>query len=160
MKSISMKDGREVIVDDDVYKWAKDMSWHTDEKGYVRHMCNKEEKAFFGKKFVYLHILVVDCPVGMVRDHVDGNKLDCRREKVRICTNQQNLWNSKTNRKNNKSGYKGVSWDSHAEMWKACIRVDGKRISLRYWRNPEDAARAYDDAARTYFGKYAKTNFK
>lgn len=42
---------------------------------------------------------------------------------------------------------------------KAAIRVNGKMIHLGYHATAEEAARAYDSAARKYFGEFANPNF-
>src|SRR5262245_40083957 len=55
------------------------------------------------------------------------------------------------------SGYRGVS--RHRRRWVAEIRVNSKKIRLGRFDAPEDAARAYDEAARNYFGECARLNF-
>ena len=61
--------------------------------------------------------------------------------------------------KGGSSKYKGVSWSSQYQAWRACIMLDGKTKFLgRFWEE-EDAAHAYDDAAREHFGEYAFLNF-
>jgi hypothetical protein len=57
------------------------------------------------------------------------------------------------------SGYRGVTWHAKCGLWQARIHVDGRTRSLGYHKTPEDAARAYDQAAREVFGEAAKTNF-
>lgn len=59
----------------------------------------------------------------------------------------------------NTSGYRGVSWNSTGKMWFAHIREDGQDVHLGMFRNPVDAALAYDAAARRVFGEKAKLNF-
>ncbi len=51
-------------------------------------------------------------------------------------------------------------WDRPEQhRWQARIHVRGKRVSLGYFPSELDAALAYDNAARTYFGHAARTNF-
>lgn len=57
------------------------------------------------------------------------------------------------------SNYMGVK-RSESNRWKATINVNYKRIHLGTFDNEEDAARAYDLAARKYRGERAKLNFQ
>lgn len=56
------------------------------------------------------------------------------------------------------SGFKGVSLFKRTNTWRAYITVKGKFFSLGYYKTPEEAAYAYDKAARKHFGNYAITN--
>jgi len=53
----------------------------------------------------------------------------------------------------------GVSWHKRARKWVAKIMVDGKVQNLGYFTSEEEAARAYDDAARARDGAGAAVNF-
>lgn len=60
----------------------------------------------------------------------------------------------------NTSGFRGVSWDKHNRRYVAFIHPhDGKQEYLGSFENKEMAARAYDTAARRYFGEKATLNF-
>lgn len=58
----------------------------------------------------------------------------------------------------NKSGYKGVSYCRQTGRWVAQIKIDRIRHLGRF-STPEDAARAYDNAARTAWGSECYLNF-
>lgn len=90
-------------------------------------------------------------------DHINGNGLDNRRCNLRPATESQN----QANRQKTKgtSRYKGVVWDTSRLRWLARIYPQGKQIKLGRFVSEEDAALAYDDAARRYFGDYAALNF-
>jgi hypothetical protein len=51
------------------------------------------------------------------------------------------------------STYRGVSWNTRENKWKAGIRYDGKLYHLGTFEDEEQAARAYDNAARAKHGK-------
>jgi hypothetical protein len=97
-------------------------------------------------------------PEGLQVDHEDGNGLNNQRSNLRIASPTQNQGNARR-RKDNTSGYKGVSWYRRTNKWKAHIRVDKKLRHLGYFIDLTDAARAYDAAALEHFGEFAHLNF-
>lgn len=60
----------------------------------------------------------------------------------------------------NRSGYRGVSWNTRMKKWAADIRANGATKHLGYFEDPKEAARVYDAAAREYHGARAIVNFK
>ena len=63
---------------------------------------------------------------------------------MRVVTHSINLLNAKLN-KNNKSGYKGVSWNKKYNKWEVFITINYKHICLGRYDNLEDAVRARKD---------------
>jgi len=106
---------------------------------------------------VSMHRLILNAPKGVQVDHDDGNGLNNKRRNIRLATNQQNQRNRKPG-SNQSSKFKGVSLDKRHGTWKAYIIVDGKNIWLGQHKTEEDAAKAYDVAARRLFGEFAKCN--
>ena len=84
-------------------------------------------------------------PAGEI-DHRNGNPADNRISKLRQASRAENARN--TNRRNRRSGFKGV--DRHGCKWRARIDVDGTGILIGTFSTPEEAAAAYDDAARAF----------
>jgi hypothetical protein len=57
------------------------------------------------------------------------------------------------------SQYRGVGWHKKNYKWQATIWMNGKLRHLGYYEDEEDAARAYDRAAREAWGPNAVVNF-
>ena len=57
------------------------------------------------------------------------------------------------------SKYKGVSFDKHGNKWIVSISRDGIRHKVGRFKTEKDAAIAYDNAAKKYFGEFAYLNF-
>jgi hypothetical protein len=57
------------------------------------------------------------------------------------------------------SKYRGVSWNKNKNKWTATIYSNGKKHNLGYFEDEEEAARAYDRAARAHKGEKAQLNF-
>jgi hypothetical protein len=92
---------------------------------------------------------------GELVDHINGDKLDNRRENLRLATASQNAANSGPHL-DNRSGVKGVWLNRPTGKWRAAIRVRGKRIGLGTYSTLSEAAKAYNIAASVHQGAYAQ----
>lgn len=90
-------------------------------------------------------------------DHVNGDRLDARRDNLRVATPAQNQANRKK-AEGKTSRYKGVSRTRRGK-WYAQITVNYVAINLGTFACEEEAARAYDAAAVEHFGDFARLNF-
>jgi hypothetical protein len=87
-------------------------------------------------------------------DHINHDGFDNRRSNLRLATGAQNQHNKRL-QANSTSGYKGVNWHKGTKKWQARIGYNGKRVTLGYFNNPEDAHKAYCEAADELHGKFA-----
>lgn len=151
-----LDDGSEVLFDLEDYEIIKDFHWYLDTKGYVQSRPPKGECV----KHVSMHRLVM----GVNRtnpeveiDHIEHNKLDNRKSKLRKTTKSQNMQNQKTNIKNT-SGVKGVSWCKATSKWRAYIQINRKHINLGRFDSFDKAVIARREAEEKYFGEYSYDN--
>ncbi len=152
MKEIQLTKGKVALVDDEDFDWLNQWSWCYNGKYAIRGF------KINGKSHsVRMHRAIIDTPEGMLTDHVNGNKLDNRKENLRICSNSQNQCNRGVPQ-NSTSGYKGVTWAKNIRKWRAQININGNRRKLGSFDDVLDAARAYDKAAKENFGEFACVN--
>ncbi len=55
--------------------------------------------------------------------------------------------------------YRGISFHPKSQNYQSRITINKRRISLGYYATAEEAARAYDKAARSFHGSLAIVNF-
>ena len=120
------------------------------------HFINR--KSEFSRKRLSRFILCATD--AQIVDHINGNRLDNRRQNLRIVTQQQNTWNRRK-ANNAASAYKGVCplAGSKSKPWRAYIHMDRKQKHLGLFATEIEAARVYDEAARSIFGQFAAVNF-
>lgn len=152
MKYLALTKGKFALVDDDDYDSLSEYKW-TFCGGYAYRVKKIEGK----NKKIWLHRFVNKTPDGMCTDHVNGDRLDCRKQNLRTCTYAENNKNAKV-RKDNAIGYRGVHWFPQLGKWRAVIQTDGKRKSIGFFDWPSDAAKAYNIAAKKYHGEFARLN--
>lgn len=111
-------------------------SWSLTTEGYARRTPRVDGR----KTCVYLHRLIAGAQTGQDVDHVNRDRLDCRRSNLRLCTRAQNLQNVAG--RGGTSRHRGVSWHAKAERWRADVKVGGKQHYLGLFDSEESAAEA------------------
>lgn len=104
-----------------------------------------------------MHRLLIDAPDGYMVDHRNRDSLDNRRENLRLCTNAQNQANSPS--RGGTSRFKGVTWNARKRRWLVAFRANGQYRFVGYFRDEEEAARAFDVASLRANGPFAVLNF-
>ena len=90
-------------------------------------------------------------------DHIDRDPTNNRLDNLRAAESVENSRNSGIY-KNNKSGFKGVSWNEEKSKWKARIKVYKIEIHLGYFIDKREAAHEYNKAAIKWHGEFACLN--
>jgi len=158
MREIPLSQGKVALVDDEDYETVSRFKWCTI-KGHNEtiYAARYVRRADGTQTTVRMHRVIMKASASVQVDHENHDGLDNRRANLRLATSAENNRNTRM-RKNNASGYKGVSWDQRANKWYAQIMANGRNIALGMFANIDDAADAYDEAARQLHGEFAHTN--
>lgn len=142
------------LVDYADYLVLNEMKWHLTIGGYAatKKMVNGKDTT------VFMHRVINETPDGYFTDHINQNKLDNRKKNLRTVTRSQNQHNRSAYNTKKISKFKGVFFHKRAKKFTSAIRVDGKLKHLGYFENENDAACAYNNAAKIYHKKYACLN--
>jgi hypothetical protein len=108
------------------------------------------------RRDILMHRAIMGEPDGVHIDHEDGNGLHNQRLNLRSATRSQNMQNART-RRDNSSGYKGVSLHKRSGLWRAEIQSNGHRKTIGYYEAPEAAHAAYCEASAKYHGEFGRT---
>jgi hypothetical protein len=150
-KEISLSRGLVALVDDDDYEWLGQWKWCSFFKNDGPPYAARTEQG----RNIFMHRLIMSAPPRQIIDHRNKNTLDNTRSNLRFASEAQNSANRR--KISNAKPYKGIF--RNKLRWQARVEVNHKGIYLGSYRTPEEAARAYDRAAREYFGDFAQLNF-
>ncbi len=153
---IELNQGLTAIVDTEDLDKLLQYTWHA-YKDYNTFYCQRN--LYVGKYRMHqtMHIFLTGYKM---TDHINGNGLDNRKSNLREVTNQQNVFNSRKTVHPTTSKFKGVSsMLPSSNKWHAQITINRKKIHLGLFKSETEAALAYDEAAREYFGEFATLNF-
>ena len=131
--------GKFAIVDDDDFVYLSQWKWVCLDTGYpARNIYAPKNKT----RITPLHrVLIRDVPKGLEVDHINRNKLDNRRENLRVVTRAVNMMN--------RNCYdclwprRGVSWHKGNKLWRVQISINGKNTHIGYFKNIKDAEDAF-----------------
>lgn len=156
-EKIELTKGQYAIVDDEDYDYLNQWKWHAGESN-GRFTARRTGKVEEKRKLFLLHRVIMNCPKDKVVDHINHNTLDNRKENLRICTQQQNVYNSRNIRDKLYSKHKGVSFNKSVNKYIAQIRVKKTLVHLGCFHKELDAAETYKEAAKTLHGEFACVN--
>lgn len=150
-------------MDDADFEWANQWKWHAMK---VKSGNFYASRGGGDAPTIFLHGEILGTPAHLRGDHKNGNTLDCRRKNLRIATPSQNSQNTRKTPLKRTSQFKGVCRVSPIvnarNPWVAQIggKATGKKnLNLGYFLTEELAAKAYDKAAKEFFGEFACLNF-
>lgn len=152
MKIIALTNGMEVKVDDQDFEELSKFRWYF---GFYQPGRPERGRAFRSenRKSIQMSRQIMGAQPGQIVDHVNGDGLDNQRDNLRFCTHQQNMQNRGATQGKK---YKGVH--RYGNQWLAEIGVNGTNRIVGAFDTPEEAALAYDKAARELFGEFARVN--
>lgn len=140
-----------IIIDNEDSAAIGKYRWYLDGHGYPR----RKESG----KWIYLHTDILGKKDNFIPDHINRDPLDNKRSNLRFVTKGQNSVNCpKYVSQKATSKYKGVSWCNTYKRWISVIGFNNKILFLGRFDLEEDAAMAYNDAAKKYFGEAAFLN--
>ena len=117
--------------DKEDYDLIKNYCWFENDQGYA---LSRETDG----SNIRLHRLILHPKDDEIIDHKNQNRLDNRKDNLRIANKQNNGINRPCN-SNNKLGVKGVNLQSNGKKYTARIMVDGKDIYLGSFNTIEEA---------------------
>lgn len=118
--------------------------------GYIQIGCFGRD--YYGHRLAWVFITGHWPPDGLHIDHADGDRANNAKTNLRLASNAQNMANAGACSRNT-SGIKGVSWKADCKKWR--VRF-GRKHYFGLFDNKEDAAAAYEKAAREIAGEFAR----
>lgn len=139
------------VVDAADAEWAGQWRWSFVGLGYVGRTDPSDEH----RGPIWLHREILGLPRvldGRVGDHIDRDKLNCRRSNLRIVTRSGNTQNQPG--RAGTSQYRGVSWSTARGKWVAQLRINGQKRYFGLYDSETEAAEVAR-AARARLMPYA-----
>lgn len=146
-----LRNGQVALVDAEDFERVYGLPWTVDAGGYVH--------AWVGEERLLLHRVILGAEADQFLDHRFHDKLNNRKRNLRFATKQQNARNRHKIKRPTSSRFKGVCWFKRTGQWQCRITISRvKRQCLGYFSREEDAALAYNRAAKLHFGEFALLN--
>ncbi len=147
-KSWTLNTGRLFYIDTQDFPRVMHMRWNENNNGYISASLKSQ-----GQILLHRYIMGVS-DSNIIVDHIDGNRWDNRKAKLRKTDASQNAINRGIGR-NNKTGYKGVFRPYGTICYYARITLNGATYITKIgYSDPKKAAILYQIAAQYLHGDY------
>lgn len=120
---------------------------------YASEYCTDTKKC----KPIFLHQFIMKAN-GKTVDHINNNGLDNRKLNLRVVLDKNNSTNRRGKNKNNKSGYRNVSWRKNENKWVVQLQIDGKNTILGRFDDVDEAGKFAEEMRQKYYGEFAGRN--
>ena len=115
------------------------------------------------KRSYYVHRLVYAMATNQNIDHTFIDHIETINKRNVLCnlreaSHKENMRNRGKSKSKYTSKYKCVYWHEKRQRWIAKMQANNKYIWIGTYNNEEDAARAYNEAARLHHGEFASLN--
>lgn len=129
---------------DDRYEHLARYQWKLDRNGYVIRSAK-------GRKIMLHHVVMAEAPsAGLVRDHINRDKLDNRLCNLRWVSRADNNRN-RSAASRNATGFRGVRLDPASGRYLARIQTGGVAVVREWFDTPEAANDHLTAVRRTIF---------
>jgi hypothetical protein len=126
-------------------------TWYISKDGYVK-------SSFMGAELILSREVLNLGASKKYADHIDGNKLNNKRDNLRPVSPSQNMFNRKKQSKKSTSKYKGVYFCKQRNMWRVRIWSNKKMYCIGFFECEHEAGFRYNEKALELFGEYARLN--
>jgi hypothetical protein len=136
-----------------LHLYAKVRKYYASFTRYLDH----DENGKSISETVMLHRFIMGLNKGDKRqvDHRNHDPLDNRKSNLRIVESFENIRHRNGANRNNKSGYRNVSWDKRTEEWIVQLWVNGKNMVWRGFLTAEKANEHAINMRKKYYGEFA-----
>ena len=117
--------------------------------GYIHVKINTKAHKAHRLVFLYHYGYLPECV-----DHIDGDKANNRIENLRAATKEENCQNQKV-RSTNKSGCKGVKWNSKLNKWQVEVNKNYKSHYFGLYEDLELASLVAIEATELIHGRFS-----
>jgi AP2 domain/HNH endonuclease len=133
-----------VVDDEDAHLGER--NWQLSPDGYASRSAWVDGK----RRTQMMHRIILGLDFGdpLTGDHIDGDRLDNRRQNLRVLTKGQQAQN-KCGHPGTHSRFRGVTWHKRIGKWMAQVSVNRHLHHLGYFDDEEEAARVASDFRRT-----------
>jgi hypothetical protein len=157
MPDVQVRGGRVQISVVDLM-WAISRRWHVGDSGYAKTYNAPGKSPLRMHRLVLERVLDRKLVTGEYVDHINGLRLDNRRENLRLASKSQNAMNQSKSHGNTE--YIGVHFDSARKRYMAYLNVGGVRFNIGRFASPDEGAWMYDQWAIELHGEFSRLNFE